>query len=81
MMASDELSSKWVWFCRNSDHIVDFVQRHYPVLWNVIDVRNTTHIRWLQWCGFEFGQTFEALGAEGRSFREFWRHRPCAQSA
>lgn len=75
MMASDHLKTQWVWFLRNSDRIVDLVQRHYPLLWNVIDIRNAVHMRWLRWCGFTFGTTFPKLGVEERPFREFWRQR------
>ena len=25
----------------------------YPLLYNIIDSRNTLHIRWIKWCGFK----------------------------
>jgi hypothetical protein len=44
-----------------------------PILHNVIDARNTLHIRWLQWLGFTFIKRHEVFGVEGRPFLEFMR--------
>lgn len=78
MLGSDGIKHHWVWFLRHTPEIVWSVQQHYPVLWNLVDVRNTVHIRWLKWCGFTFGRVHDAFGYEQRPFQEFVRYRECA---
>lgn len=45
----------------------------YPVLWNIVDTRNTVHIRWLEWVGCKFGETL-LVGVDQVPFIEF-NHR------
>jgi hypothetical protein len=45
----------------------------YPVLWNVVDERNTAHIRFLKWHGCTFINRHPNLGHERRPFLEFVR--------
>lgn len=70
MLGTDAIKRRWVWFLRNSNEIVQSVSRHYDMLYNRVDVRNTVHIRWLRWCGFEFGEVFP-MGRNGELFQEF----------
>jgi hypothetical protein len=63
-------------FAKESRQWVDAMQQYYDLLWNVVDTRNTVHIRWLQWCGFTFIQRHEALGVEQRPFLEFVKVKP-----
>lgn len=53
------------------------LQERFPLLWNTIDARNTTHIRWLKWMGFTFIHTGLA-GPLGLPFHTFVRIKPCA---
>jgi hypothetical protein len=54
-------------------YLVQTLQQNYDVLFNLVDERNTLHIRWIQWCGFTFVNRHPALGAEQRPFLEFVR--------
>lgn len=44
----------------------------FPLLWNIIDSRNTAHIRWLRWLGFTFINK-EPAGPLGLPFYTFVR--------
>lgn len=74
----------WVWalftdiierhpftFLRASQQFNDIVHQHHPIITNLVDERNTVHIRWLRWMGFSFLRRIERWGAEGRPFIEF----------
>lgn len=50
---------------------VGFNGHRYRSLCNVIDARNTLHIRWLKWMGFTFIRTIPDYGVEKRPFLEF----------
>jgi hypothetical protein len=63
-------------FMRQTRSMLRMFHRQYPLLWNVVDERNTTHIRWLRYFGFSFLQRHERLGVEGRPFLEFVRIDP-----
>ncbi len=39
--------------------------------WNVVDCRNTVHIRWLRWLGYSFLHRHDRYGFEQRPFFEF----------
>jgi len=75
MVSTPELLSIKTWFLRKTPWIVNSVQEHYPILWNLIDVRNTVHINWLQFAGFQFGDIKESFGPENRPFQNFYRFR------
>lgn len=48
-------------------------QQRWPVLFNVVDERNTIHIRWLKRAGFTFIMRHPFWGVERRPFLEFVR--------
>jgi hypothetical protein len=73
MLGSDELSRYPLYVLRNSRAWIDRLHERYPVLWNCVDTRNTTHIRWLRWCGFKLVRLIEQYGVERRPFYEFER--------
>lgn len=54
----------WFW--------VDRFNAAYPLLTNRADLRNSVHLRWLRWAGFQFGQVVPAQ--DGSPFIEFFRH-------
>lgn len=60
-------------FLKECRRYVDVLQDHYPLLHNVIDERNTVHIRWLRWMGFTFIRRLPQFGVENRPFMEFVR--------
>lgn len=47
------------------------METKYPALGNVIDARNTVHVKWLRWMGFTFIRTIPDYGVEKRPFLEF----------
>jgi hypothetical protein len=47
--------------------------QQYRVLWNLVDERNTAHVRFLQWHGCVFINRHAAFGHERRPFLEFVR--------
>ncbi len=59
--------------CRK--HIEDF-HKLYPVLWNLVDIRNTSHLKWLKWLGFEIIKHHPSIGYEQLPFVEVIRHAP-----
>ena len=44
---------------------------NYPLLYNYVDERNTTHIKWIKWMGFSIIKKHATFGKEGRPFYEF----------
>ena len=44
----------------------------YDMVCNIVDARNTVHIKWIKWLGFSFMRELKH-GPEGRTFYEFAR--------
>lgn len=60
-------------FLRFSKLYVDQFQHMYPLLFNYIDARNTVHIKWLKWLGFQFINLHQKFGVGKLPFYEFVR--------
>ncbi|GGD03447.1 hypothetical protein GTQ45_01985 [Pyruvatibacter mobilis] len=73
MMASTSLEDHSIWFLRNTYWMEKLVDDHYDWLFNFIDIRNEVHMKWLRWCGWEFGAVHENFGVEGRPFQEIYK--------
>jgi hypothetical protein len=73
LLASPKLLKHSRRLARESRRWVETLQAQYDVLFNLVDERNTVHIRWIQWCGFTFVNRHPALGVEQRPFLEFVR--------
>ena len=73
LLASPKLLKYSRRLARESRRWVQTLQQNYDVLFNLVDERNTIHIRWIQWCGFTFVNRHPTLGAEQRPFLEFVR--------
>lgn len=58
-------------FLRNSPMELEKFHANYPVLYNYVDARNETHIKWIKWMGFSIIKKHATFGAEGRTFYEF----------
>jgi hypothetical protein len=58
-------------FARASLDVFERFTRWFDVVTNVVDVRNVVHMRWLEWLGCAFGDTYY-LGPEKRPFRRFF---------
>lgn len=66
-------------FLRECRQYVDALP--YPLLHNVIDIRNKVHIRWLRWMGFTFiGEPFP-YGPHNLPFLKFVRIQPYVHGA
>lgn len=57
-------------FLRECRRYLAGMEQLYPVLFNLIDERNTVHMRWLRWMGFTFIRR-TTYGHEQRPFLEF----------
>jgi hypothetical protein len=77
MVASDDLPRHGLEFLRKCRKWVDELNDRYPLLYNYADQRNTVHLKWLRWCGFQF-INLEPYGVEQRPFYLFVRINPCA---
>ena len=58
-------------FAREAKRFID--SRKEPVLWNIVDKRNTAHTRLLKFLGFELGKEF-VYGPNNITFIEFSRN-------
>lgn len=58
---------------RHSGPAVDYLQSQFPtLLYNFVDQRNASAIRWLDWLGFEFDDPIP-YGVDGLPFLPFYR--------
>lgn len=60
-------------FVRRTPAILKHLHRHYPLLTNWADLRNTVHVKWLRWAGFRFLRTSTTFSNDGSPFVEFFR--------
>ena len=58
-------------FLRNSPIELQQFHCNYPLLYNYVDARNETHIKWIKWMGFSIIKKHATFGVEGRTFYEF----------
>ena len=56
-------------FAREAREYID--SRPEPLLWNIIDKRNTVHLKLLKWLGFEFLEV--QYGPNNLTFIKFYR--------
>lgn len=70
MLASDLLKKIRKPFLKECSSYLEEMSEGYSHLFNVAWTKNTEHIRWLKWLGFNFG-TPEPLGPDGEYFISF----------
>lgn len=70
MLATDQINEIPVKFVRQSRIIIGKFLEQYPHLYNYVDMKNTESIKWLKWCGAEFGPIIN-YGIEQKPFRYF----------
>jgi hypothetical protein len=75
LLGTPAIERHTVWFLKNSQRWVNLLHSCSPVLWNWVDARNTVHIRWLRWLGFQFHDPV-ALGVNGEMFIPFHKAKP-----
>lgn len=61
-------------FLRNSRKWIDVLHAQYPTLWSWVDVRNSLHLRWLKWLGFEQSGSAN-IGVNGELFHMVIKHK------
>lgn len=66
LLGTPELAQIKKTFVRQSRRVIAEFLLHYPVLWNVVDVRYVSAIRWLESCGAVFDE-----GSAIPGFRRF----------
>ena len=69
MVATPELERNRFQFLRSCRSWIDRLRRPHPFLFNIVDSRNTLHLRWLEWAGAEFTGGSEIR--RGVLFKEF----------
>jgi hypothetical protein len=62
-VASEALMKHGLLFLRHSRAWIEKLEVRYRVLWNWVDARNTEHLRWLLWCGFQVEEREEQHGS------------------
>ena len=71
LVGSDDMTSNWVEFAKGSLSFVRNVFDRYELVTNLVDVRNTVHLRWLEWFGCKFSPPI-MVGKECRPFVRFY---------
>ena len=72
MLCTPEIHRYPITFAREAKRYVD--SRTEPLLWNIVDIRNTAHLRLLRFLGFKFLRKLEH-GPNNVTFIEFCRVR------
>lgn len=76
LLASEALFEKARYrFAKESRKWVEYLEDGYLATFNIADVRNEAHLRWLRWLGFTF-LARNPLGSQGEIYQEFIK--PCA---
>ena len=70
MLCTPEIERYPITFAREAKRYVD--SREEPLLWNIVDCRNTVHLKLLKFLGFKFLRKFE-YGPNNLHFIEFCR--------
>lgn len=76
LLGSPDLTRISVKFLRHSHEWLARLFEGYQLLGNLVDARNTVHIRWLKWLGFRFVCLRPAFGKGGETFIEFCKLKP-----
>jgi hypothetical protein len=52
LLATDELEKHPITFAKHSEEWIEKISAPYKVVTNMVYAKNTTTLRWLEWCGF-----------------------------
>ena len=74
MVCTPDIERYPITFAREAKRFVD--SREEPLLWNIVDCRNTVHLKLLKFLGFKFLRKVEH-GPNNLQFIEFCRVRRC----
>lgn len=70
LLASTDLEKIQKVFLRYSRYFIEMMLGFYPLLINYVDIENKKAIKWLTWCGAEFGPVVP-YGIEKQPFQYF----------
>ena len=73
MLGTDGIKRESYSIARKTRQYFDELNEAYFLLWNWIDARNTTSMRWLKWGGFKLLEEHPEHGPEKRPFYTFAR--------
>lgn len=79
MVGTNRIETNRIEFLRHSSEVLDLLTARWPMLWNRVDARNTLHIRWLKWMGFQLRNKV-IWGKQKLPFWEFYYVRPASGS-
>ena len=74
LLGTDDLPLHSREFLKLSKLYVDELGKHFRLMFNYVDERNTTSVRWLKWLGFRVYPA-EPFGAEQMPFHYFEKRR------
>lgn len=70
MLGTDKIQDIRKSFLRECRDYVEEMHRNYPMLTNFVWSKNTVHIAWLKWLGFQFGEA-KPMGPDNELFIHF----------
>jgi hypothetical protein len=76
MLATDDLKKIRKSFLRECRSYVQRMHEKYPVLINMVWLKNEVHIQWLRWLGFEFDAPTQ-MGPDNEMFIRFYKEATC----
>lgn len=71
MLATNQFKNISRQFLRECRGEIADLTEEYRLVFNLVDARNTIHIRWIKWAGFTIIKRHEHFGFEQRPFLEF----------
>ena len=75
MMSTEAIHDFPTEFLRISKRSVLKMHDQFPILTQMVDVRNHTSVGWMQWLGFQIRMVVPRYGVERRPFIHFVRHQ------
>lgn len=76
MLATNDLKKIRKSFLRECRSYVEEMNNKYPLLVNQVWAKNTTHIQWLKWLGFQFDTPVQ-MGPDNEMFIRFYKEAAC----
>lgn len=70
LLGTDDVEKYAIPFLRGSRECLRQLLTRYSVLRNYVDSRNVVAVRWLEWLGFQFGETIQQRGVDFRFFEK-----------
>lgn len=73
MLGTNHLTKYAAPFIRHSREAIDTLMVNYQLVFNLVDARNTLHVKWLRWAGFTFLKKHDECGVDKIPAYEFIR--------